>query len=71
MIFVGENIFPSSSVFIFELNIPAPKLSAFADSSVTDLKEVLYWRDQKYRLNVMKNGLQKLQHIIINAFLIG
>ena len=67
----GENLFLSSLIFIFELNILAPKLSAFADSCITGLKEVLYRIDQEYRLNVMKNGLQQLQHIIINAFPIG
>lgn len=69
--FGGGYLFFLSLLFIFECNIPVPKLTPFADSCLTGLKEILYWGDQDYRLNVIKNGLQKLQHIIINSFLIG
>lgn len=60
-----------SLISIFEPKIPTPKLPTFADSHITDLKAVLEGKDQAYGLNVRKDGLQKLQHVIIDAFLMG
>lgn len=67
----GGDLFLSSLISIFEPKIPAPKLSTFADSHITGVKAVLDGKDQAYRLNVMKDGLPNLQHIIINAFPTG
>lgn len=71
VIFFGRDgyLFFSKSVIYFECNSQVSKLSPFADSCLTGLKEILYWGDQDYQLHVMKNGLQKLQHIINYKFL--